>query len=278
MIGETEVQRGVTQLFDRGAGFWSDVYRGEDVFSSIHRHRLELAFAAIDRLGLAPGTAVLDVGGGAGLEAVELARRGFTVTVLDPATSMLQRTRERSAAFGMSAQITTIRGDVHQLGFTDAHFGLVVALGVIPWLHSPAAGLREAFRVLRPKGWLLCNADNLLRLNRLLDPRYAPVVSSAARRIRDAVFRARVDQEPRPRAHTRSGFVGMLRKQGFRVESTWTYGFGPFTMLGRPILTDRLGRSVDNRLTRLAEQGAPLLPSIGSQVMVLAARPEHHHK
>jgi ubiquinone/menaquinone biosynthesis C-methylase UbiE len=272
-VDETSVQAPVTEIFEHGATFWTNVYTGSDVFASIHRRRLRLALGLTDRLRLAAGTRVLDMGGGTGVAAVELARRDLVVTVVDPAGAMLRATRERARAAGVADRVTTVRGDAHRLGLADREFGLVVALGLIPWLHEPDMAMGEAYRLLTEGGWLITNIDNLLRLNHLLDPRYVPRISTAAKKVRDIVAGAPVHGEPRPCAQTRRAFVGLLRTTGFEVESTLAYGFGPFTMLGRPLLPDALAVSLDRRLSPLAERGVPLLRSTGSQVMALARRP-----
>src|SRR5690242_6066052 len=51
----------------------------------------------VERCGIRPGSAVLDLGCGPGQLAVAIARRGDTVTAMDPHPAMLSVTRVRAA-------------------------------------------------------------------------------------------------------------------------------------------------------------------------------------
>ncbi len=70
--------------------------------------------------------------------AAALARRGLVVYATDAVTAMLDLTRTRAAESGVSRLVEARKSDVHTLDFEDATFDLVIALGVIPWVHSPA--------------------------------------------------------------------------------------------------------------------------------------------
>ena len=79
----------------------------------------------------------------------------------------------------MQDRVRIHAADVHALPFQAHTFDLVVAIGVIPWLHSERVALQEMQRVLKPGGYLLVTADNNARLNRILDPRSSPLSSTA---------------------------------------------------------------------------------------------------
>ena len=51
-----------------------------------------------------------------------------------------------------------------------------------------------------------------------------------------------------------------------------TLGFGPFSFLGRTLLSDSLGIKVNRRLQALADHGVPGISSTGSQYLVLARK------
>lgn len=110
---------------------------------------------ALERLGLAPGAAVLDAGTGSGNCAIALAAAGFAVTTGEPAEdrSMYARRDWESAAeqVGVREQIRFVPFDASELPFSDGEFEAVFFFGVlhhIPEQRRPIA-LREAMRVAR---------------------------------------------------------------------------------------------------------------------------------
>ena len=150
MIEPADHQAPVTAYFEDDAPFWRTVYEAEGVFSDIHRERAKRASGVVDGLLLGPGARVLEVGCGAGLNAVELARRGFLVEATDSTPAMIELTRETARSAGVADRLAAHLADVHDLGYQPAAFDLVVALGVIPWLHDPFRALQEMARVTRP--------------------------------------------------------------------------------------------------------------------------------
>jgi hypothetical protein len=74
--------------------------------------------------------------------------------------------------------------------------------------------------------------------------------------------------------HSCEEFDRLLGSACLFKEEGRTLGFGPFTLLGRGVLPQRIGVDVHNRLQRLADRGLPGIASRGAQYMVLA-RKEH---
>jgi ubiquinone/menaquinone biosynthesis C-methylase UbiE len=105
----------------------------------------------------APAT-VLDVGGGAGAYAVDLARRGYAVHLLDPVALHV----EQALAAATQAPLASARtGDARDLPFEDSGADAVLLLGPLYHLteaRDRARALREAHRVLRPGGLLFAAA------------------------------------------------------------------------------------------------------------------------
>ena len=67
-------------------------------------------------------------------------------------------------------------------------------------------------------------------------------------------------------------FDRMLSAAGLSAVRRQTFGFGPFTFLGREVLPDRLGVELHRRLERRAERGGRLLRYQGHQYIVLARK------
>ena len=133
------------------AGRWEDagVVRG---FATGAANEILLRYVR-DELARRPGLSVLDVGCGAGRNAVPMAAAGAAVIGTDVAAPMLEAARSRVKAAGLTDRVTLVRAPMGALPLGDASIDLVVAHGV--WnLARSAAELRrataEAARVARP--------------------------------------------------------------------------------------------------------------------------------
>ncbi|PWW00140.1 demethylmenaquinone methyltransferase [Hoeflea marina] len=106
-----------------------------------------------------PGFRFLDVAGGTGdiaFRIVEASGRQATGTVLDINGSMLGVGRERAEKKGLAANLDFVEANAEDLPFADASFdAYTIAFGIrnVPDIDK---ALREAFRVLRRGGRLLC--------------------------------------------------------------------------------------------------------------------------
>ncbi len=119
-------------------------YRAED-WAKIQEGQVARVFTAVlDRLGLAPGAAYLDVGCGAGMAAQMAAARGAAVSGLDASEEMLKVARHRtpSGDFRM--------GDIEELPFAADSFDAVTAFNSIQFASDPQAALAEIKRVAKP--------------------------------------------------------------------------------------------------------------------------------
>jgi phosphatidylethanolamine/phosphatidyl-N-methylethanolamine N-methyltransferase len=100
----------------------------------------------------APGTRVLEVGVGTGLN-LSLYPRHCDVTGIDFSSVMLVKADERIAREGLRARLFQM--DAADLRFPDNTFDVVYAPYVISVVPDPAAVLREMRRVCRPGGRLV---------------------------------------------------------------------------------------------------------------------------
>jgi ubiquinone/menaquinone biosynthesis C-methylase UbiE len=270
-------QQLVNERFHDRAPRWEEVYQREDLFSVIHQHRQARALSWIDALGLPAGSPVLEIGPGAGIMTVELARRGFSVQAAESTPRMIEIASRRVAEAGVDRRVRLLVADAHQLAFADDAFTLVVALGVVPWLRHAPRAVAEMARVLRPGGHLVLNADNSRRLSLLLDPRHNPVLTSA-RLATKTVLRSAGVMRPAARqarvgAHHLADFDAILSGAGLEILRGSTFGFGPFTLFGWPVTSERLGVRLNARLQRLADNGVPGIRAGGGQYLVLARAP-----
>jgi ubiquinone/menaquinone biosynthesis C-methylase UbiE len=120
-----------------------------DLFSRFMEKDAEEFFR---RLGVAPGTRLLDVGCGTGQLALIAARMGAQVTGCDIATNWLEKARERAAAEGL--EITFEEGDAEALPYDDGEFDAVVTLFGAMFAPRPDLVAAELTRVCRPGGMI----------------------------------------------------------------------------------------------------------------------------
>ena len=110
----------------------------------------------VERLSLAPGSSVLDVGCGSGASAIPAAitvgPQG-RVTGIDLAERLLAIARSKSVAQNLP-NVDFQRADMTALGYPDASFDAVVSVFSIFFVTDMVAEVRELWRVLRPGGKL----------------------------------------------------------------------------------------------------------------------------
>ena len=104
------------------------------------------------RLGVKPGTRLLDVGCGAGQIALIAARAGAQVTGCDIAANWLEKARARATAEGLT--IIFEEGDAESLPYSDAEFDTVVSLVGAMFAPRPDRVAAELTRVCRPGGMI----------------------------------------------------------------------------------------------------------------------------
>jgi len=271
---QIERQRRVNEHFQKSSKYWRDVYAGESTWATIIRERRDFSLVWVDDLGLARGTRILEVGCGAGSLAAALAQRGYRVDAIDPSEEMVRLTREHVEELGLGGRVAVVQGDVHELSFGDDFFDLVVALGVIPWLHTPSQGMGEMARVIRPGGHLIFTSDNRAAAHHLLDPRLSPALLPIKQATKRLLQRTISWQRPES---TRTYYVGFVyqavSQANLEMLRIKAIGFGPFSFLGRELLPQRAAIRVHHFLQRLADRQFALIQSVGGQHLVLARKP-----
>jgi len=112
--------------------------------------------AMVERF-MSPPATVLDVGCGAGREALALTRMGYTVTGVDVTSALVEQARILASEHEMEIEFRL--GDGKSLDFADASYDYILLITQmihhVP-LHANRVGLlREAGRVVKPEGRIL---------------------------------------------------------------------------------------------------------------------------
>jgi ubiquinone/menaquinone biosynthesis C-methylase UbiE len=264
-----DAQGDVNAYFDSTASYWDGVYRGDDLQGLIYQRRQDVVLAYVDAAQRRPQARTLEIGCGAGHLTVNLAQRDFLVDAVDASDAMVDAAAQRVRDAGIDGQVTVRKADVHELPFPSDHFDLVVAVGVIPWLHSPSAGVAEMARVLRPNGQLVVTADNRTRLTSFTDPRRILGLTPLRR-----LYRAlrKPGSRVTSRLHSPRSIDRMLTKAGLRPLARQTVGFGPLSFMGRSIFAGSAGLRVDERLQAIADRRVPGLRWTGWHYVVRAGK------
>jgi ubiquinone/menaquinone biosynthesis C-methylase UbiE len=262
--------------FQAHSAAWRDVYEQKNVEGEIYRRRLQIVLEWIDNLSIPIGEKALEVGCGSGRATVALAQRGYVVDAIDSTPNMLAITRQYAAGAGVARLISANVGNACLLDFADHSFGIVLAVGVMPYLTSPRKALAEMARVLKPGGFLLLTAGNRWRLNHILDPWLCPPLQPA-RRFFARILRPfrKLRPEPfRPSLRFESGteFDASLAAAGFVTLKRTTVGFQPLTFRQRLILREETSIRLNRALQSLADRNVPGIRSMGMDHVFLARK------
>lgn len=111
-------------------------------------HYFESTILRLSGLDKLTGTALLDIGGGSGINAATIGEfsERYSLDIHLP-----ERRQEK---------VCYIEGDAHRLPFENARFDFVSLFSVIEHVEQPEVVLREAVRVLKPGGLLVVQFPN----------------------------------------------------------------------------------------------------------------------
>jgi S-adenosylmethionine-dependent methyltransferase len=131
----------------------------EREWERLERHRTEFAVTmrALFEYLPPPPARVLDCGGGPGRYAIELAHRGYKVTLFDLSAGGLQLAREKATEAGVTLAAYEQGAATDLSRFPDDAFDAVLLMGPLYHLLEEAErqqALAEAHRVLKPGGFL----------------------------------------------------------------------------------------------------------------------------
>ena len=113
---------------------------------TLHPGRIE----ALEKMRIRPGTEVLEVGVGTGIN-LGMYPRTAQVTGIDLSSRMLQKANKRIDEKGLS-NCNVIEMDATKMTFADNSYDVVYAPYVISVVPDPVAVAREMYRVCRPGG------------------------------------------------------------------------------------------------------------------------------
>jgi SAM-dependent methyltransferase len=141
----TLVNADIDALKTRLKATWMD--GNYDYFS---RYMEVSAITFLDRLGVDPGTSLLDIACGSGQLALIAARKGAKVSGVDIATNAIRAAQSRAAAEGLDVRFE--EGDAEALPYEAASFDVVATIFGAMFAPRPELVAAEMLRVCRPGG------------------------------------------------------------------------------------------------------------------------------
>ena len=158
-----------------------------------------------------PPAAVLDVGGGAGHQALPLAEAGYAVTVLDPSAAMLDKARVR---LGDRAAYVAADGADAEEAVGGRRFAAVLCHGVLGYLEHPEPVVDAVCRCAAPGGVVSVMSGNAdaMAVRPALERRWADALAAF-----DSPTETGVLGLP-TRAHTVEELSALLAARGVGVE------------------------------------------------------------
>jgi SAM-dependent methyltransferase len=149
-----EVSAGGPQPPAEVAAYYAAFAEEERLATGASRLEFERTKEMLSRLLPPPPARVVDVGGAAGVYSLWLADQGYDVHLVDASERLVEEARRRNANRPRPIASLTV-GDARLLPQDDASAAAVLVLGPLYHLTEEPdrlAALREAFRVLAPKG------------------------------------------------------------------------------------------------------------------------------
>jgi demethylmenaquinone methyltransferase/2-methoxy-6-polyprenyl-1,4-benzoquinol methylase len=109
-----------------------------------------------DLLELSPDSFILDLGGGTGRVSHYFAQLGAKVVICDINVSMLRQTKRKGG-------LMPLRADAARLPFFSETFDAVLVVDALHHFLKPQQAVREALRVLKPRGRFLIEEQDINR-------------------------------------------------------------------------------------------------------------------
>jgi len=261
--GNFKVMQG---FFARGVDYWHGLYEGDAFLTRHMADRKRIVLDLVERYAGGQPRTILDLGCGTGVLTLELLRRGHAVAALDCTREMLDRLRGGVAEAGFRTFRGAVEAYAQDTAFPTGYFDGIICIGVFQYQLSDDDLLREISRLLKPGGFCVFTLPNLLRLNYCLDPLYhlrfaARLVRAAGRRL----MKSRRAGQPRRWVSGESAHEAYpynkkyvfwqlnagIARHGLQVCEAVGFGYGPLTLLGRPILPETASIKFSGALDRL---------------------------
>lgn len=263
----------VDEYFNKCSKFWYNTYHDtrqtNHAADIVNKLRQNITLKYFDKLSLPKTARILEIGCGAGCMSIYLARRGFSVDAVDHSSAMVELAKRHIKEKGMENRICVAIEDVHELTFDDQSFDLVIALGVMGWLHDLKKGLIEIRRVLKPGGYAILDSTHA---HALLNPFSIPFIESFFRARERWAIRNSEQKTATPHFYLAKEFHKHLSGVNFKIVDYTIFGFGPFIIMNHKLFSEYVEKKIQQKLQRYADARTPFIRSSGTQNVVLVRK------
>lgn len=149
----SERLRETQDAFDSVAADYDGARGNNDLIQDMRKEMWRWLDAAF-----APGSRLIDLGCGTGLDAVRMAHSGFEITATDWSAQMVARTRDRAERANLTERVHTVNVGAHDLARlpgSGLYSGAYSNLGPLNCVPDLCAVSRECARLLEPGGTLV---------------------------------------------------------------------------------------------------------------------------
>ena len=109
-----------------------------------------------------PSSLVLDAGGGTGVWAIPMAKKGCRVVLLDISEKMLKIARERVVMEGLQDRVEIRKADMRKLDYPDETFDFILCEHALFLFEQPNQVVAELARALKREALIMLSAQNRL--------------------------------------------------------------------------------------------------------------------
>lgn len=217
----------VLQHFDGMAinGDWSNLYDQdrEDMTNYSFHIRRERVVELLHPI-LKQGMQVLDVGCGTGVMAPFVLSREAHYQGVDLSANMIAEARKQRFDTGTvagSAAFTV--ADVEQMPLPDAHYDVLMALGLLEYFANPQRVVDEISRVVKPGGSIIISVPNVLCVDALTSTLISPILTTPMRFIRRIRGQAAQEKKYWNRKYYPGNLDKLFLSRGFRKSGETYY-------------------------------------------------------
>lgn len=152
---------------------WEIHYQEDSYNGNRLRAREKKLLKYLDDLNLKKGAKILELGYGAGITSSKIYSRGFNIIGIDISDKLCKLAIENCKQRYDKKNKTKFEfkiGNAEKLEFKENTFDCVVGLGFLQYLEKPMSCMKEAYRVLKPKGYFIITQRNMYGISSLDGP------------------------------------------------------------------------------------------------------------